>query len=537
MFNKKFEKNTNFYKYKLFMNLKIWTKFFNHFSVKKTILLYHDPKIIIEREKKIKIYNRNINKLYFSIVKSRKNLILDNFCTNFKKPFFLISFSFFLILKKKFKFSHFIKFKINFGAFFSRNPKNLKKFCIFPETENLMEGKILHNYNLKLIRNKIKQFRLKKKCSVNIFITHSYLIYFYFKKVFLKNLTIEKKRIKYWFPDISFKFLSEILCSVAFFSSSLKYWDNFLRFPSQAIYLNQSHQFSKNFFEKHFSIEGTIFFDYLLFLQTKKILDLEEILNKIPPKKNKVLFFQFSKLLTQQKYHKEFILQIFDNISNEKKILKNLLVVIKCFLKIQKKIKTNPISSVFYNLVMIFKENLYFLLSLDYFFQNEMKFLPLGCLSNYRNIYFSSIKKEKELKKCLTNFFFRSIKKNRYSGYLKFFLCKIISKIFKKPKIFVKGIILEIILELLKKILMNVSGITEKKYIKNLRKHRAIVLKKCNILRLFFVYRIKQAHSNKKEKKLAHLRTLENLKKEKDIKIRSSFNTNSFSFLDFNKKI
>ena len=137
----------------------------------------------------------------------------------------------------------------------------------------------------------------------------------------------------------------------------------------------------------------------------------------------------------------------------------------------------------------------------------------------------------------MTDFFFRSIKKNGYPGHLKFFLCKVLSKIFKKPKFFVKGIILEIILAILKKTLINFSSKKEKKYIKNLRKHRAIVLKKCNILRLFFVYRIKQAHSNKKEKKLAHLRTLENLKKEKDIKIRSSFNTNSFSFLDFNKKI
>ena len=519
------------------MNLKIWTKISNHFSVKRTNILNHDPKIIVGGGREFKIYNRNINKLYLTIVKSKKNLILDNFCTNFKKPFFLISFSFFLILKKKSKFSHFIKFKIIFGTFLSRYSKNFKKYYIFSETENLMERKIYHNYRLKLNRKKMEQYGVKKKCSVNIFPTHSYLNNFYFKKVFFKNLTIEKKRLKFWFPDISFKFLSEILCSVAFSFSSLKYWDNFLRFPSQTIFFKQVHRFSKYFFEKHFSIEGTIFFDYLLLLQTKKILDLEEILNKIPAKKNKVLFFQFSKLLTQEKYHKEFILQIFDNISNEKKILKNLLVVIKCFLKIQKKIKTNPISSVFYNLVMIFKENLYFLLSLDYFFQNEMKFLPLGCLSNYRNIYFSSIKKEKELKKCLTNFFFRSIKKNRYSGYLKFFLCKVISKIFKKPKIFVKGIILEIILELLKKILMNVSGITEKKYIKNLRKHRAIVLKKCNILRLFFVYRIKQVDSNNKEKKLVYLNTRGNLKKEKDIKNRFSFNTNSFSFLDFNKKI
>ena len=43
--------------------------------------------------------------------------------------------------------------------------------------------------------------------------------------------------------------------------------------------------------------------------------------------------------------------------------------------------------------------------------------------------------------------------------------------------------------------------------------------------------------SNKKEKNSVYLRTRGNLKKEKDIKNRFSFNTNSFSFLDFNKKI
>ena len=519
------------------MNKKFWTKISYHFSVKKTIFPHHDSKIVRGKGGEFKIYNRNIYKLYFSIVKPKKKLILDNFCTNFKKPFFSISFSFFQILEKKFKFSYSIKFKIFSGAFFSRHFKNLKKYYIYSGIENLMEGKFLHNYKVKLNRNKMKQYELKKKCSVNIFIPHSYLIYFYFKKAFLKNLTLEKKRIKFWFPNISFKFLDEISCSVTFSFSPLKFWDNFLRFPSHAIYFKQSHRFSKRVFEKHFSIEGTVFFDFLLLLQTKKILVLEEILNKIPTKKNKLLFFQFSKLLTQQKYHKEFILQIFDNISNEKKILKNLLVVIKCFLKIQKKIKTNPISSVFYNLVMIFKENLYFLLSLDYFFQNEMKFLPVGCLNNNRNIHFSNIKKEKELKKCLTDFFFRSIKKNGYPGHQKFFLCKVLSKIFKKPKFFVKGIILEIILAILKKTLINFSSKKEKKYIKNLRKHRSITLKKCNLSRLFFVYKIKQSDSNKKEKNSVYLRTRGNLKKEKDIKNRFSFNTNSFSFLDFNKKI
>lgn len=86
------------------MNLKLWTKISNHFSVKKTILLYHDSKIFVGEEKKFKIYNKNINKLYLSIVNLKKILILDNFCTNFKKPFFLISFSFFLILKKNISF-------------------------------------------------------------------------------------------------------------------------------------------------------------------------------------------------------------------------------------------------------------------------------------------------------------------------------------------------------------------------------------------------------------------------------------------------
>jgi hypothetical protein len=38
----------------------------------------------------------------------------------------------------------------------------------------------------------MEQYGVKKKCSVNIFPTHSFLNNFYFKKVFLKNLTIEK---------------------------------------------------------------------------------------------------------------------------------------------------------------------------------------------------------------------------------------------------------------------------------------------------------------------------------------------------------
>jgi len=96
---------------------------------------------------------------------------------------------------------------------------------------------------------------------------------------------------------------------------------------------------------------------------------------------------------------------------------------------------------------------------------------------------------------------------------------------------------LEIILAILKKTLINFSSKKEKKYIKNLRKHRSITLKKCNLSRLFFVYKIKQSDSNKKEKNSVYLRTRGNLKKEKDIKNRFSFNTNSFSFLDFNKKI
>lgn len=36
------------------MNLKLWTKISNHFSVKKTILLYHDSKIFVGEEKNSK---------------------------------------------------------------------------------------------------------------------------------------------------------------------------------------------------------------------------------------------------------------------------------------------------------------------------------------------------------------------------------------------------------------------------------------------------------------------------------------------------
>ena len=127
-------------------------------------------------------------------------------------------------------------------------------------------------------------------------------------------------------------------------------------------------------------------------------------------------------------------------------------------------------------------------------------------------------------------------KKNGYPEYLKFFLSKILSKIFKKPEFFVKGLLFEIILEILKKISINFSKKKGKKYSKNLCKHRLMVLKKCNLLRLFLVYSRKKVKSSNKEKRSIYWKNRTKLKKEKNLKYISN-NTNSFSFLDFSKEI
>lgn len=529
------------------MNLGTWKKISTHFSFEKSVSFLYDTKIIMDKKtsclrknfkkKKSLIFENNILEYPFVLNNSsKKNTFLNNFSLNYKKRWSFISPSFILVLKKKFKFSYFLKLKIISGTSVSRYSRNFKKYHIFSDIEKLIDATILLYYRFKFKKNQNTKCNYERRIYPKKLTIFKYLFCFYYKKIFLSIINFEKKKIKFWFLSTSSELSPEIVCKVTISFFSQKFWDNFLRFPSQIIYFAQKHQFSKYFLKKHIILAGTTLFDFLLTLQTKKALDLEEVLNKIPAKKNKILFYQFSKLLTQRKYHKEFILQIFDSISSEQKIVKNLIVIIKCLVKIQKKIKTNPISSIFYNLVANFKENLYFLLSLDYFIQNEIRFSPLACWVNYRNSYVSSGKKEKEIKKCLVNFFFCAIKKNGYPEYLKFFLSKILSKIFKKPEFFVKGLLFEIILEILKKISINFSKKKGKKYSKNLCKHRLMVLKKCNLLRLFLVYSRKKVKSSNKEKRSIYWKNRTKLKKEKNLKYISN-NTNSFSFLDFSKEI
>merc|ERR1712216_8916 len=95
-----------------------------------------------------------------------------------------------------------------------------------------------------------------------------YLFCFYYKKIFLSIINFEKKKIKFWFLSTSSELSPEIVCKVTISFFSQKFWDNFLRFPSQIIYFAQKHQFSKYFLKKHIILAGTTLFDFLLTLQT-----------------------------------------------------------------------------------------------------------------------------------------------------------------------------------------------------------------------------------------------------------------------------
>ena len=531
------------------MSIEVWKKILTHFSIRKPVSFSYNSEIINGKKKswfkeifqgkkkKLIMDNKMTTNPFVLRNNSKKNTNLDNFFINYKKPYSPISPSSIWVLKKRFKFSYFLKLKIISGTSFTRYSKNIKKYQIFSDIEKLIDQTLLLHYKFKFKRNKHTEYNSEKEIYPKKLVNTKYLLGFYYNKIFLSILNFEKNKIKFWSPDTLPEFSSEIQCKAMSCFLLSKFWNNFSRFPSHTIYFIQKYQFSKYFLKKRLITEGTTFFDFFLTLQTKKALNIEEILNKIPPKKNKILFYHFSKLLTQRKYHKEFILQIFDNINSEQKIVKNLIVIIKCIIKIQKKIKSNPISSIFYNLVAIFKENLYLLLSLDYFFQNEIKFIPIVCLASYRNNYISGGKKEKETKQCLIKFFFCAIEKNGYPEYLKFFLSKILSKIFKKPEFFIKGVLFEIILEIMKKISFNFSQKKGKRYKKNLGKHRSIVLKKRNVLRLLLVYNKKKFESNNKEKKSICLKNRVKLKKEKNFKCKFSNNTNSFFFLDSNKEI
>lgn len=321
------------------------------------------------------------------------------------------------------------------------------------------------------------------------------------------------------------------------FCLPIRFFTNFLRISYQKIFFIQNINFSKNIFFKPLSIEGASFLWFSLLLQFKKLFNLQEVFNKIPTKKTPNLVLPFSEFLVEKKNHQEFVIQTFSKISGERIVMGNLLLMFKFLVKIQKIIKTACSSLVIYNLITVFREKFDSILKNDNFIQNELKFSPIFCFPIHRDIYFSLLKKEKEMNESLELFFSSAIEFFGFSLYLKLFFLKTLSRIVKKPKRHLKGLLLEIILKGSKRTSSSSIEKTGKKVYKILNKHCLSILKKCTNSRFFFIYKKIKNNMNQKKKKVADFNYIkQEVSNEIIFKKKLGSYNNSFSFLEFNKK-
>merc|ERR1711966_313984 len=111
--------------------------------------------------------------------------------------------------------------------------------------------------------------------------------------------------------------------------------------------------------------------------QCKKSYNIKEILNKTPTRKTKNLFGQFSEFLIQKKFYQEFIFHSLKQFTSAKNFFGNLLIIFKCFIKIQDKYQTIRPSLLLCNLIIVFKESFDLILKVDYFIQTEIKYSPI----------------------------------------------------------------------------------------------------------------------------------------------------------------
>jgi len=489
------------------MNIKIWNQISFYFSETNLPFFLNGLNLLPNQVKK-KIYSDNIfltskKKKYRNIKNTtlflekieNKTSFLYRFNVNLKKVNFLVSSPTRFIFYKTTKSLIFITSPLVHTLKHKKYHKKIREFFLFNESEILLN----FNYTLESIvlttSKKFQCIEVQLQYSNKNFNFYKNLFFFFIKKINKPEILIEKKKLKYQNLVILYKILPEITCEAAWFSSSPIFFVNSMRLSPETTIFVQIVDYLKNIFLRPFSNEGTAFLSFSLLLQFEKLFNLKEIFNKIPTNRTRMMFRQFSKFLIQKNNHQDFILHALTKISGEKIIMGNILIILKCILKIQEKIQVTCTSLIIYNLVIIFRENFDLILKADDFFHSEVYFLPISCNIIDKDIHFSILKKEKEIKDSFNFFFSSSIVSIGFPYYLKFFLIKILCRLLKKPKYAMKNYLVEMVLKIIKKIpIISVQNKNEKIY-QVLKLHCSVILKSCNISRLFFIYQ-----KEKKEK-------------------------------------
>jgi len=456
--------------------------------IKQKKKIYSDNIFLTSKKKYRNIKNTTV----FLEKIENKNSFLYRFNVNLKKVNFLVSSPTRFIFYKSMKTLISITSPLVHTLKQKKYHKKIREFFFFNESEILLN----FNYTLEsIVLTKIKKFQcieVQLQYSSKNFNFYKNLFVLFIKKINKPEVLIEKKKLKYQNPVILYKILSEIRCEAAWFSSSLIFFVNSMRVSPETTLFVQIVDYLKNIFLRPFSNEGTTFLSFSLLLQFEKLFNLKEIFNRIPTNKTRMVFRQFSKFLIQKNNHQEFILHALTKISGEKIIMGNILIILKCILKIQEKIQVTCTSLIIYNLVIIFRENFDLILKADDFFHSEVYLLPISCIIIDKDIHFSILKKEKEIKDSFNFFFSCSIVSIGFPYYLKFFLIKILSRLLKKPKYAMKNYLVEMMLKIIKKIPIISVQNKNKKIYQVLKLHCSVILKSCNISRLSFIYQKKK---------------------------------------------
>ena len=521
------------------MNSFIWdeiTQFYNTKTFKRNSNSNQIIKIGLEHRK---IWNNFIHfkrqdfKIcnIYNIQNFKKNnkinfFITDYFQKDFKKvfvPYFLNEHScFFYSLKCMFLIKTSSIYKNFSRKYFNYNYENYTFF--------ISEILILWNINTKI---SLIWLRNQEKLLVNF---NKKLLFFHFKISSTFDLILEKKKLKYWSLDKKKNILPEISCQANLSLINYKFLCTSIRIFPVLIYFFQKIVFLRKVFLRPFSAEGTTFLISMKNLEHTKIFDIKEFFNKNPPNGFKTLLKTFFSILINKRYHQEIINVAFNKITDEKIISDNLSIIFKCLLKIQEKIKTAYISSVFFNLLKIYRENYDLILKNEDFFRFELQLPPINCNSIEKDLFNSVLNKEKAGKIAINIFFLNLTRNSNNPLYLKVFLSKILFRITKQPKHLVKNYLLEIILTIIRK--NKIFFIKNRKNTQILKKHFSVILQKCKKTRLLFILQKKNLSKNLKKgiETPEYKNTLHCKKKDKVDKVRIP-DTNLFSSLKFNEEI
>ena len=487
------------------MSAEVWDKISSHFS---TSSLVSNSYCHIEKEIKFKsidillkdkishnVFNKNKTFTHLFRKYSEFTMKQNKSYGKYKIIFTYDYFSNFFKFNKIGRYKFFLNINFIYKPFFKKNLNFCTNLYYFYETEILTRWNFYKDLDFMTSKIFFEYSKPLQDVSSYFFSFYRNLLLFYSKSLEKSSTIMRKKKLKYWISTSPRRIFEEIKCKINYFSYPINFLVIILRLIPNINRGLLVNNFSRSLLLKPFLTEGTYFLHVSLINQCKKSYNIKEILNKIPTRKTKNLFGQFSEFLIQKKFYQEFIFHSLKQFTSSKNFFGNLLIIFKCFIKIQDKYQTIRPSLLLCNLIIVFKESFDLILKFDYFIQTEIKYSPINCKVIDKDIFTSVAKKEKRNYESLFLFFFGAAKILGYPTYLKILSIKIFTDAMKKSYYSIKSVLIELILCLTKKTSsFLVQKSKYKKIIRKFQKHCESILRKCNIVRLKYIYQKKKTY-------------------------------------------